>query len=400
MGLLTRRATSEAPSSEVAVRTPRAPRGALRSVLPRRLGPIGESSLATVTSWPTLSTSRGAALSIPAVKQCRDLIVGAAVQMAVYRHRGGERIPNGKLLTQPDPDTTWARTLAGTIEDMIYDGIGYWLILARDGQATNRLPNGFPVRARWIPSCDVTPKLSADAGSYSRLEAYTIAGIDGDVAVEDVIRFESPLPAVLVVGADAIENALALEDAARRFSDTTIPSGTLTNEGAELSETEAEELVARFEEQRRTHGVAFLQGVSYNREQLSAEDLQLVAARAHTATEMARLHNMPVAQVAASPSGGGSVLLYANVGSNLALMVSNAVAPYLSAIEQTLSLPSVTPEGQAVAFDVPAFLRSDPDALKSYVLDLLKAEAITKDEARQMLGIGTSADPNLQPGTV
>jgi hypothetical protein len=400
MGLIKSRASSEAPSSEVAVRTPPARRGALRSVLPRRIGPVGASSLATVTSWPTLSTSRGAALSIPAVKQCRDLIVGAAVQMAVYRHRSGDRIPNGKLLTQPDPDTTWARTLAGTIEDMIYDGIGYWLVLARDGQSSERNPDGLPVRARWIPSCDVTPKLSPDAGSYSRLEGYQIAGIEGIVATENVVRFESPLPAVLVVGADAIENALALEDAARRFSEVTIPAGTLTNEGAELSEEEAEAVVDRFEQQRREHGVAFLQGLTYAREQLTAEDLQLVAARAHTATEMARLHNMPVAQVAASPSGGGSVLLYANVGSNLALMVSNAVAPYLSAIEQTLSLPTVTPEGQAVAFDVPAFLRSDPDALKSYVLDLLKAEAITKDEARQMLGIGASADPNLQPGTV
>jgi hypothetical protein len=145
--------------------------------------------------------------------------------------------------------------------------------------------------------------------------------------------------------------------------------------------------------------VAFLQGLTYAREQLTAEDLQLVAARAHTATEMARLHNMPVAQVAASPSGGGSVLLYANVGSNLALMVSNAVAPYLSAIEQTLSLPTVTPEGQAVAFDVPAFLRSDPDALKS-TCSISSKPRRSRDEARQMLGIGASADPNLQPGTV
>jgi hypothetical protein len=209
MGLLKSRASSEAPSSEVAVRTPPARRGALRSVLPRRIGPVGASSLATVTSWPALSTSRGAALSIPAVKQCRDLIVGAAVQMAVYRHRAGRADPEREAPHQPDPDTTWARTLAGTIEDMIYDGIGYWLVLARDGQSSERNPDGLPVRARWIPSCDVTPKLSPDAGSYSRLEGYQIAGIEGIVATENVVRFESPLPAVLVVGADAIENALA-----------------------------------------------------------------------------------------------------------------------------------------------------------------------------------------------
>lgn len=395
-----RRVEAETPSSEIAVR----PRGR-QTVLPRvpRLALRGaaatSSSLDTVNAWPAFGTSRSAALSIPAVAECRDLIVGAAVQMAIYRARGDERIPSGKLLTQPDPDTTWARTIGGTIEDLIYDGLAYWLVLARDGIATTRNPTGLPVRARWIPRADVTPKLAPEVGSYSRVEGYTIDGIDGLVATEDVIRFDSPLPGVLTKGADAIADALALEAAASRMSNIDIPAGIITNTGAPLNETEAEALVERFEAQRRAHTVAFLQDAEYSREALTAEDLELVAARAHTATEMARLHNMPVAIVAASPSGGGSSILYANLGAQLALMVSNAVAPHLTTIEQTLSLPNVTPEGQSVHFDVPAFLRSDPAALQAYVIELVKAEIITPDEGRRMLGIG-AAPANLQPGTV
>lgn len=363
--------------------------------------PAESPSLSVVTSWPSLAISRASALSIPTVATCRDLIVGAVVQMGIYRYRGTERVDPGRLITQPDPDTTWAFTIAGTVEDLIYDGRAYWLILARDGIATRRNKDGLPVRARWIPSSAIYPELSRDRGSYSRLEGYRIDGIRGLVSPENVIRFDSPLPPVLVKGATAIANALALEARAARLAEVELPAGVITNEGAELNEDEAQTLIDSFEAARREHTVAFLQNASYERTELNAEDLELVAARANAATEMARLHNVPVAMASASPSGGASAMLYANLGTQLTLLVSNAVAPYLEAIEQTLSREDVTPLGQAVAFDVPAFLRSDPAELKSYALELLGAEVIDRDEARAMLGIPSStAGSTLQPGSV
>lgn len=351
------------------------------------------STLSLVDSWPNLGTSRQAVLSIPTAKTCRDLIVGAAVQMAVRKYRGTELVDSGSLLSQPDPDTTWSATLAGTIEDLLYDGRAYWLVLATDGVATQRNPQGLPVRARWIPTSDVEVELergrAGAPSAYSRLAGYRISGVDDLVSPELVIRFDSPLPAILDVGADAIAKALALEDAAARLSDVTIPAGTLTNTGEAVNETEAEEIVARFEEQRATHGVAFLQDVEYARESLTAEDLQLVAARANSATEIARLHNMPVAMASASPSGGAAAMLYANLGTTLALMTSSAVAPYLEAVAQTLSLDTVTAQGQRVAFDTAPFLRSDPNDLREHVLALLAAQVISTDEARAMLGLNS-----------
>jgi hypothetical protein len=364
--------------------------------------PIASPNLAMVDSWPELVTSRQAALSIPTVKTCRDLIIGAAVQMAVRKFRGAEEVNPGKLLTQPDPDCTFATTLAGTLEDLIYDGTAYWLVLARDGVETERNPDGLPVRARWIPVGDVEPELNSDGGSYSRLDGYTIAGIRGTVDPENVIRFDSPLAGILRAGATAIANALDLEAAAARMAAVEIPAGTLTNTGAAVSPDEADELVAKFEEQRRNRTVAFLQNLEYERSQLNAEDLELVAARANAATEMARLHNLPVAMVSASPSGGASAMLYSNLGAQLSLMVSNAVAPHLATIEQTLSLDTVTAQGQRVAFNTAAFLRSDPTELREHVKELLEAEIITKDEARTMLGVGgvTAAAAGSQTGGV
>ena len=353
--------------------------------------PLESSNLALVDSWPAILTDREAALSIPAVKSCRDLIVGAATQIPLVRYRGTDRLEPDALLTQPDPDCALSATMAGTLEDLIYDGRAYWAVLARDGQTSERLPQGFPVRARWIPGADVRLDVSEDAGSYSRLEGYRLAGVDGLIDPLDVIRFDSPLGGVLSRGATAITNALELEAAAARLAAVELPAGTLTNTGAELSPDEGEALIDTFEAARRNHTVAFLQGIEYKREQLSAEDLQLLEARAAAATDMARLHNVPVSMIGASPSGGASAMLYANLGAMLTLLVSNAVQPLLVAIEQTLSFDTVTPRGVRTAFDVPTFLRSDPAELRAHVLELAKAEMIDRDEARAMLSIGPAA---------
>jgi HK97 family phage portal protein len=388
-----------AAESSVAVVPHRAPL-ALSPRIPRFAAtrPAASPNLAEVTSWPYFGTPRAAALSIPTVSTCRDLIVGAVVQMELHRYRDLDRIEKGKLLTQPDPDTTWAATIAGVVEDLIYDGRAYLLVLARDGISTERNPDGLPVRARWIPTTAITPEVSRSTGAYSRLDGYRVQGISGIVEPQNVIRFDSPLPGRLAHGADAIANALELEAKAARLSSVDLPAGVITNEGAEIGETDADELIARFEAARAEHTVAFLQNAKYERTELSAEDLQLIEARANAATEMARLHNVPVALVAASPSGGASAMLYSNLGSQLALLVSNAVAPYLAAIEQTLSRDDVSPQGNRVAFDVAAFLRSDPDALKTYVIELLEKQVIDRVEARAMLGIASPT--NLQPGTV
>ncbi len=402
-----RRSRAVSAASSEAVVPHRAPRrlsplgGGIRVPTFALQSPAASPHLETVDSWPYFGTSRAAALAIPSVSSCRDLIVGAVVSMAPYRFRGLQRIPNGRLLTQPDPDTILAATLAGLVEDLIYDGRGYWLVLARDGQGTERLPDGFPVRARWIPTTMIRPELSGNMGAYSRLEGYRIDGISGIVEPGDVIRFDSPIPGILGRSSDAIANALGLEAKAQRLADVDLPAGTLTNTGAEVDEDEADHQVERFETARREHTVAFLQNLEYERTELSAEDLQLVEARANAATEMARLHNVPVSLISASPSGGASAMLYSNLGSMLTLLVSNAVEPYLVTIEQRLSCEDVTPQGQGIAFDRMTYLRSDPKELQEYVVDLVKEAVISAAQGRTILGIPEDESASdLEQGTV
>lgn len=345
-------------------------------------------------AWLAEGVGRDAALSIPAVAACRNLIVGTVVQLDLFRYRGAERLEPDYLVSKPDPSTTLPATIGGTVDDLLFRGRAYWRVLERDSE-------GYPRRARWTPVDDVTPQATSSGGAYSVLEGYRIAGIADVVPVEDVIRFDSPISGVLDTGARCLAAALELELAARRFASVELPAGTLTNEsGVNLSDEEAEAYLASFAERRRKYGLAWLEGVKYEKQALDPGELQLVEARSNVATDVARLFNVPVAMIGASPSGNASALLYANLTQQLSLLLVDAVSPHLATIEATLS--DATPRGQSVAFDVQTFLRSDPTAAADYVIALVDAGLITAEEGRSMLGIprAASSSTDLTPGRI
>jgi len=342
--------------------------------------------------WAT-GVSREAALTLDPVSACRNLIVGTMVQLQPFRFRGEERLEPGWLLSQPDPSTTWTATLAGTVDDLLFFGRAYWRVLERD-------PEGFPRRARWTPYRDVTPNVRSTGGSYAQLVDYTIAGVEGRVPVEDVLRFDGATPAILETGAQVFAQALELEAAALKFSKVELAAGVITNEGSELGPTEAQEFLDNFAANRAKYGLAFLQNASYERADLNPGDLALLEARHNVATQVSRLFGVSVAMIGASPSGHSSAMVYANLAQQNSLLISTACAPHIYAIEDTLSTLA-TPTGQAVSLDVQQFLRADPQASADYVIALEGAGIIDRVEARAMLGIpATTESPDLQPGSV
>ena len=342
-------------------------------------------------AWVAEGVSREQAMSIPSVAACRDLIVGTVIQLGLFRYRAGERLDPGYLLAKPDPSTTLPATVGGTVDDLLFRGRAYWRALERDSE-------GFISRARWSPVDDVTPDTRSKGGAYAELTGYEIAGV-GHVPVADVIRFDSAIPGVLDFGARTLAAALELEQAARRLSSVELPAGVLENTGAEISEDEARKIVAGFQESRRDSGVAFVQGVKYSRENLSSADLQMIEARGNVATEVARLFNVPVTMIGASPSGNSSAMLYSNLSQHLTFMVATSVAPHLRTLETTLT--DVVPRGQTVAFDVQTFVRSDPQAAADYAQGLFAAGLVSRDEARALLGIPAGVvETDLTPGRV
>jgi len=344
--------------------------------------------------------SRDVAMSVPAVAACRNLIVGAAIQMDMQRYAGGERLTPGMLLSQPDPDCTVAETIADTLDDLMFEGRAYWLILATDTQTSDTNPSGFPVRARRVPASWVAEDLDPDFAAYTRVKAYNVNGTTVDPS--RVLRFKADHEGVLRYGARTIWSAVKQEQAAERMSSVDLPAGVIHSEGAEVSNTEAQAIIDDFEAARRAHTVAFLQAAKFERTALNPADLQLLDSRGQAATECARLFNVPVVQIGASPTGHtGSSLLYSNVQQNAAAFVGQAVVPLLRVIEATLSLPTSSPRGQQVAFAVGQYLRSDPGAAVDYVTSLVAAGILTADEGRAYLGVANvGTEPDLTPGRV
>lgn len=340
-------------------------------------------------------------MSIPTVADCRNLICGTAAQLDVTRYRGTQVIERGALLSQPDPDAAWPDTIAATVDSLLFEGRAYWLVLATDGVATEQNPAGLPVRARPVPASVVEPIVNTDVGAYARIDGYRMYGTE--LPPQAVIAFDAGHEGVLAYGARTLVTALQLERAARRFANVRLPAGTLTNTAHEVSEAEAKKIVAGFEAAREESGIAFLQGVAYKRESLSAVDLQLVEARAQAATECARLFSVPVALVGASPTGNASALLYSNLASMQASLLTQAVGPVLRCIESVLSGPAVTPRGQRVSFNAGQWLRADPVAAADWVVKLFDAGLVSADEGRLFLGLPPASGPapaDLTPGSV
>ena len=297
---------------------------------------------------PLLRVSREAAMSLSVVANARNIIVGIASQLSVNRQRGTDELDPGTILTQPDPDQTWPETLGLTLDQLIFYGEAYWLVLRRD-------TDGFPSRARVLPYGATAPRLDLDWSRYSRIVEYSIAGMI--VPPPDVIHFSMPSLGVLRDSAGLLLDSLTLAAAATRFTSVPLPAGVLYNEGQEVGEADAREIVQGFDAARVAGETAFLQSMRYERTALNAADLQLVEALAVMDTRLARAMNVPVSMVGASPTGQAHAQLYANVAAAQGQLILQTVAPYLRVVEETFTGQQVTPRGQTVHFDTEDWLR-------------------------------------------
>ena len=313
--------------------------------------PAPRTSLGAIT-FPTVDgafrVGRDAALSLSVVANAVELICGIASQLTVDLLRGDVQLDAGTILTAPDPDLPWPTTVAELIDDLIFYGGSYWLVLRRDA-------DGFPTRARRLPWSSVAEDLNPDYARYSRIRGYTVNG--QSVPVADVIRFKARGRGILRDYAATLLDALNLSAAAARHATVPLPAGVLTNTGQEIGDEDARAVVTAFDQARVDGTTAFLQSMTYERTALNAADLQLVEAQAAMDSRLARILNVPVATVAASPTGNASAQLYANVVASFTQLIQQAIAPYLRVIEDTFSLQQVTPRGQRVAFDTGDWLR-------------------------------------------
>jgi hypothetical protein len=312
---------------------------------------------------PPSMLSRQQALEVPVVSRARDLMAGFLGSLPlrsftlVYGDSGPaverEQVPPDWCL-RLDPAKPKAFTLGGLVDDLIFFGVGYLLVL-------ERWSTGYPKSFRWVPADEVVIQEMEGALYWTptpRSGFYTGLGTTQMLLFADVVQFDSPFVPLLANGEPAITTYRNLQATVDRFSLLEMPTGVLRQtDGEPLSPTDRQTEAERFTANRQVNQTAFLpMGVMYDPVRVRADELQLVEARTFQSVELARLCNVPGALLDIAISS----MTYTNQRDSLTNLWFFGLLPLASAMGQVFSGPNVTPRGTYIGFD-PTLLIGQPD---------------------------------------
>lgn len=301
-------------------------------------------------NYGVLNIRRTEAMSVPTVARCRSLIAGtiASIPLELYRKSTGEELGSPLWLEQPSKSQPRSVTIAWTVDSLIFYGVSYWLVKERYAD------DGRPSRFEWIPNIRVTYDLDI------LNEFVTQYYIDGNpIAMEDLVTFQAFDEGVLSRGARTIQAAIDLDKAAATAAATPMPSGVLKNSGADLDPKEVQGLLAAWKSARQNRSTAYLTStLEYQPASFSPKDMMYDEAKQFLSTEICRLMNVPAIYASADMN---SSYTYTNVLDSRKDFVAYSLQPFISAVEDRLSMDDITAHGNEVKFDLDKqFLRQDP----------------------------------------
>jgi HK97 family phage portal protein len=328
-------------------------------------------------------SNRDEAMSVPAVARARNLIASTVgsfpLEAFIDDAATGERRQTRELpwMKQPQADTPRSTTMAYTVDSMFFYGRAYWMVTETYAE------DGRPARFRWIDPRDVTFDVDLVTNLITRY--YFRNTVTPTSGIGSLVVFTSFDEGILIRGGQTIKTASELERSALEFARNPAPAITLKNTGVDLPSDQVQTLLDRWRESRRSTGgaVAYLSAaMDMDSVGFSPKDLAMVEAREFMVGELARLTGLPPALLGAPAAG----MTYQNVQAERRGLVDLALAPYMAAIEERLSMDDVTPRGTTLMFRVNDFLRATPIEEAQLLSVLLDRQVITIDEARRRIG--------------
>jgi hypothetical protein len=320
-------------------------------------------------------------MSIPAFAQGVHQIAGTCGTFGFRTVRGRDTLPPWGIIGQPDPDQPPSITWTRLVEDLVLFPYA-WLRVTERFAPPPGVAKGFPRSAVFEPFENVT----VDPDS---LRVF----VEGRDYTDDMLRFDSPVaPGALANGRRILTTALLIEEAVRRFARMDVPAGYLQQTGGpDLTDPEILDLLDQWETARSKRSTGFLNpSIRYETVAFNAQQLQLVEARNANAVDIARLLNLPPMSVNAESNGS---LTYSTTESQGRTLLNQTLNPYLLAVTGRLSMPDITPRGQAVEVNLDQFLRSDAEARSRVYSALIPAGVLTVDEARAAEGLPALTTP-------
>ena len=340
-----------------------------------------------------MGMDRNTALQVPSVMRCRNLIAGviSSIDLELYRKSTGEEIESPLWLEQPDMRQPRSVTIAYTVDSLLFYGVAYWRVTSL--YSDDLRPSGF----EWIANTRVT----VTTNQYGdEVDYYSVNGVRAPMSgIGSLVTFQGLLPGVLEVGGRTIQSALDIQKAASVAAATPMATTVIKNTGADLPEAQISALLAAWKAARASRSTAYLtstleaQNIGF-----SPKEMAMNEASQYLATEIARLMNVPAYYISADMNNS---MTYQNILDGRKEFVAYSLQPFISAIENRLSMDDVTRHGNIVRFAIDeTFLRADTMARLDAIEKLLNLGLIDLEHAREMehmspYGLGDNDDLNI-----
>ncbi len=320
---------------------------------------------------------RFTALQVPAVARCRNLIAGviSSIDLELYKKSTGAKMESPLWLDQFDMRQPRSVTMAYLIDSLLFYGVAY--LKCSSVYQDDLRPSGF----EWVSNTRVT--VTTDE-TGENVQYYSINGVRAPMSgIGSLITFQSLLPGVLETGGRTIQAALDLEKAASVAAATPMATGFIKNSGADLPEAQISGLLAAWKAARASRSTAYLTStLDYQTIGFSPKDMMYNEASQYLATQIARLMNVPAYYISADMNNS---MTYQNIIDGRKEFVAYSLQPFISAIENRLSMDDITAHGNVVRFALDEkFLRADTAARLDAIEKMLNLGLIDLEQAQSM----------------
>lgn len=338
--------------------------------------------------------SRDDALGVPAVLRGRNLICSIST-LPLEAVDAGNDIVDHPLLRQIDSNVANVVTLAMTVEDLLFESVSWWRITAFgwDGYPVSAVRYA-PEQVTFTPPKDYTrgylpsglaTEPSSDAGARPGKGVW----MGGEwVPFEQVIRFDSPNPALLTAGRAPISRAVALDAAAKLFAENPRLRGYFTPKDNTVDpgdDDAIEEALSDWAKARREQVDGYVPAaLDYNVVQdVKPADLQLVELQERAAKDIANALGIDPEDLGLNVTSR----TYNTAVDKRKDRINDTLSPYMAAITQRLSMPDVTKQKVRVRFNLDDYLRADPKTRAEvqamyHAMGATDAAEVRQDEGR------------------
>jgi hypothetical protein len=334
---------------------------------------------------------RDEALSVPAVLRGRnELTAIATIPMHVYR--GASQLPDSPLFRQFCPDVANTVMLARLVEDLAFEGIGWWRKTGLDAY-------GWPVMVCRVDPARVSLK-DPNTGKCDPRFVW-ITGDDGEgaerVPAGQMIRFDSPNPGILKACARPIRIAMALDRITELYANNPALREYFTDaDGAEIDPMDDDEIdawLAEYGAMRQLRPYAWIP------KNVQRADVSSPSPSDLTLGDLQQRANLSLANgLGVDPEDLGvstTSRTYQNAVDRKQDKINRVYAPYMSAITDRLSMGDVTPRGQDVRHDLTDYLKSDPVTQAAYWKALLDMGVVDEQWISEQADIDPSVAQRL-----